>query len=102
MPIARLLRDKRRRLPEVDGRLHTRAVAFKAAALNAIENRAAQRDAGRFDDLLAVLAGAPCPEGLAGEDALPLPREQAIARAVAEAEQRLFLGDEDADEDAVE
>ena len=44
------------------------------------ENRAAQRDAGRFDDLLAVLAGAPCPEGLAGEDALPLPREQAIAR----------------------
>ncbi|QZP08042.1 hypothetical protein [Caenibius sp. WL] len=66
------------------------------------ENRAAQRDAGRFDDLLAVLAGAPCPEGLAGEDALPLPREQAIARAVAEAEQRLFHGDEDADEDAAE
>ena len=66
------------------------------------ENRAAQRDAERFDDLLAVLAGAPCPDGLAGEDALPLPREQAIARAVAEAEQRLFHGDEDADEDAAE
>ena len=66
------------------------------------ENRAAQRDAERFDDLLAVLAGAPCPDGLAGEDALPLPREQAIARAVAEAEQQLFHGDEDADEDAAE
>ncbi|QZP09456.1 hypothetical protein [Caenibius sp. WL] len=80
-------------------RYDTRLLLAHLARLDRMaENRAAQRDAGRFDDLLAVLAGAPCPEGLAGEDALPLPREQAIARAVAEAEQRLFHGDEDEDE----
>jgi hypothetical protein len=62
------------------------------------ENRAAQHDAGRFDELLALLAGARCPEVLADADGLSLPRAEAIARAMAEAEQRLFFGDDGADD----
>ena len=81
----------------------TRLLLAHLARLDRImENRAAQRDAGRFDELLALLAGAQCPESLTGEDALPLPRGQAIARAVEEAEERLFHGGAAPDEDGEE
>ena len=81
----------------------TRLLLAHLARLDRImENRAAQRDAGRFDELLALLAGAQCPESLTGEDALPLPRGQAIARAVDEAEERLFHGGAAPDEDGEE
>lgn len=63
------------------------------------ESRAAQRDAGRFDELLALIAGARCPEELAGADGLPLARAQAIARAMEGAERRLFHGGDTPDEE---
>jgi hypothetical protein len=55
-------------------------------------------DAGRFDEVLALIAGERFPEELASEDdALPLPREEAADEAVADELERLFEdhGDED-------
>ena len=82
-------------------RYDTRLLLAHIARLDQMaDNAAAQRDAGRFDELLAVLAGLPCPADLAGADGLPLPRDTVIARAVAAAERALFDGGEDDSGDA--
>ncbi len=51
------------------------------------DEEAAGEDAGRFDELVARIAGADMPEGLRSDDGvLPLPREQAVRQAEREAE----------------
>ena len=49
-------------------------------------DEAARADAGRFDELLACIAGEAVPHGLAGDDALPLEREEVAERAAEHAE----------------
>jgi hypothetical protein len=69
------------------------------------QNQQALEDAGRFDEMLARIAGERFPEELAvGDDALPGTRAEIVGEAVAEAQDRLFHGgaaaeDEDEEED---
>ena len=85
-------------------RYDTRLLLAHLARLDRLtENPAAIRDAGRFDEVLARIAGATFPEELAPEgpisdDTLPLPRAAAIARALTLAERALFYDDADQDE----
>jgi hypothetical protein len=66
----------------------TRLLLAHLARLDkAAEDAAAQRDAGRFDELLACIAGEMVPPDLLSEDdILPLDREEAVREAAAQAE----------------
>lgn len=66
----------------------------------AVEQGTAREDAARFDELLALVAGAEPPEEVVcGDDGVPLSREEAIALAVEAAE---VFAREDAGDDAPE
>lgn len=69
----------------------TRLLLAHVARLDkAAEDTAAQRDAGRFDELLACISGEPVPENLQSEnDILPLCREESAHEAASEAEDAL-------------
>jgi hypothetical protein len=84
-------------------RYDTRLLLAHLARLDRMvaQNRAAVQDAGRFDEMLALIAGEAFPEELAGQDALlPLPREEWAS----EAQERLFAAhdsEDDSEEDDV-
>jgi len=58
------------------------------------EDERALEDAGRFDEVLALIAGERFPEELAGEDeALPMERAEVVGEAVADAQDRLLYAE---------
>ncbi len=60
------------------------------------EDSRAPEDAGRFDEILALIAGERFPEELAGVDeALPMARAEAVGEAVADAQDRLLYEQEE-------